>query len=70
MKTDKLAIRNPAWNKFVQRIAIKAAEDLGIKSDAEIVRAKIDRVCLWAVAASLTPYKECVDWSYLAHLLR
>lgn len=64
MKPENLDIPNPAWNEFVQGIAIKAAEDMGIREDARAVRAELDSARLWAVQACLTPYKECVTGSY------
>lgn len=60
MRTGNFDIRNPAWNNFVQRIAVKAAKDLGIMSDGGPVKAEIDRARLWTVGASLPPYKKCV----------
>ena len=56
MKKDNLMIRNPAWNEFVQRITVKAAEDLGIKTDVGTVKADMDRAHLSAVGGSIQPY--------------
>ena len=64
MRRGSFELRNPAWNNFVQRIAGRAAKDLGVKADAAgPVRAEMDRVRLWKVGACLSPCKECV---YLA----
>ena len=60
LRTGNFDIRNPAWNNFVQKIAGRAAKDLGIKADAGTVKADMDRVRLWAAGACLSPYKECV----------
>lgn len=65
MGLDSLDVRNPTWNKYVQKIAIKAAGELGITHDARVVKADMDRAHLWAVGACLPPYKEYVDWKYL-----
>ncbi len=61
MKADNLNIRNPAWSKFVQRAAVKAAGDLGIKSDAGAVKANFVKARVWASDACLPPYKEYVN---------
>ena len=60
MRTGDFDIRNPAWNNFVQRIAVKAAKDLGVNLDGGLVKAEIDRARLWTVGASLSPSKECI----------
>lgn len=60
MKTGTFELRNPAFNKFVQRIAVKAAQDLGLKANGGPVVAEIDRLRLWAGGAYLPPFKECV----------
>ena len=62
MKTDKLAIRNPARNEYVQKVAAKAAEALGIKSDARAIKAELKGARLWTVGACLVPYREYVSW--------
>ena len=56
MKEDNLMIRSPAWNEFVQRISVKAAKDLGIKTDVGTVKANMDRAHLSAVGGSIQPY--------------
>ncbi|CAD6588710.1 MAG: hypothetical protein ASARMPRED_003700 [Alectoria sarmentosa] len=58
MKTDKLAIRNPARNEYVQKVAAKAAEALGIKSDARAIKAELKGARLWTVGACLVPYRD------------
>lgn len=60
MRSGNFDIRNPAWNNFVQRIAVRAAKDLGVKAGAGLVKTDMDRVRLWAVGASPPPYRECV----------
>ena len=70
---DKLAIRNPAWNGFVQRIAVKAVGDLGIELEGGVVEAIMDRAWIWAVGACRLSYSanyECVNWLYLYCFLR
>lgn len=62
MKRDKMAIRNPAWNEYVQNVAAKAAEALGIKPDAGAVKAELASIRLWTAGACLAPYKEYVNW--------
>lgn len=62
VKTGRIDIRNPAWDLFVQRIAIKASQDLGVKADGGAVKAEMNKLRLWAVGASLAPYMECVYW--------
>lgn len=62
MKTDKLDVRNPAWNKFVQGVATKAAEDMGVRSYMGAIRADMNEARLWAVGACMAPYKEYFDW--------
>ena len=58
MKSDNLRLRNPAWKGFVQNIAIKAAHDLGTKSDAGTVEAKLVRARIWAAKAYMPPHKK------------
>ena len=61
MRSGDFGIRNPAWNNFVQKIAGRAAKDLGVKADASgPVRAEMSTVRLWKVGACLQPCKECV----------
>lgn len=62
---ENFDIRNPAWDEFVQRIAIEDIKDLGIKVDAGVVKEEIYRVRVWAVGACLPPSKEYVNWPYL-----
>lgn len=62
---DNLEIRNPAWKKFVRKIAVKAGQDLCIKLNAGRVKAEMHRLRLWAAGACLPPYKECVHWADL-----
>ena len=61
MKNDNLRLRNPAWNGFVQRIAVKAAQDLGTKSDGGAVEAKLVKARIWAAEAYMRPHKKWVD---------
>lgn len=60
MKSDSISMHNPAWNKFVQKIAVKAARDLGTKSDAGAVAAKLAKAHLWAADARMPPHKAWV----------
>ena len=55
-------IGKSAWNHFVQRIATKAARDLGVEVDGGAVKVKMDRLRFWKVGACLPPLKECVSW--------
>ena len=57
MKSDNLRLRNPAWNGFIQKLAVKAARDLGTKSDAGAV-ARLVKARLWAAEAYMPPHKK------------
>ena len=57
MKADKIGLRNPAWNSFVGNVAIKAAQDLGAKTDAGAVEANLVRARLWAADACMSPHR-------------
>lgn len=59
-KNDNILVRNPAWNGFVQMIAVKAARDLGAKPDAGAVEAKLVKAWLWTAEAHIPPHKEWV----------
>ncbi|KAM0799822.1 hypothetical protein BDR22DRAFT_933360 [Usnea florida] len=48
-------IRNPAWSKFVEMVAIKVSKDMGLKPDAEPLEARMTSVRLWASGACLPP---------------
>ena len=61
MKSDNLLLRSPAWNDFVQRIAVKAAHDLGTKSDDGAVEAKLVKARIWASEASMPPHEKWAD---------
>ena len=58
IKSDNITLDNPGWNESVQQIAIKTAQDLGIKPDPREVKAELHKVHLWSSGASLRPYKE------------
>lgn len=60
MKSDSVSMHNPAWNEFVQEIAVKAARDLGTQSDAGEVAAKLAKAYLWAADARMPPHKAWV----------
>ena len=57
---DNIVMRNPAWNGFVKQIAVKAARDLGTKSDARAAGAKLVKARLWSAEACMPPHKEWV----------
>lgn len=61
LKSDDIKVRNPAWTKFVQNIAVKAAKELGIKPDAGAVKAEISKAYFQAAGAHVPPYKEYVN---------
>ena len=61
MKSDNLRLRNPAWNGFVRRIAVKAAQDLGTKSDGGTVEAKLVKARIWAAEAHMAPHEKWDD---------
>ena len=61
MESDNIRPFNPAWNGFVQRVAVKAARDLGTKPDARSVEAKLIKARLWAAGANIPPRKKLVD---------
>ena len=65
-------IRNPNWHKFVEKVAIKATRDMGIKPDAGPLKAsKVGRrLRLWATGACLPPSKEYIYWPYSGCILR
>ena len=56
-KKDNLRMRNPAWNGFIQKMAVQAARDLGIKPDAGAVEAKLVKARLWAADACMPAHK-------------
>ena len=60
MKNGNIQMRNPAWYPFVQKIAVRAAEYLGINSDAGAVGAKLVKARLLTAGASMPPHKEWV----------
>lgn len=60
IRNGKFDVGNPAWNGFVGKVAGRAVEDLGVKADAGIVKADMERVRLWKVGACLPAHKECV----------
>lgn len=60
MQSDSVSLHNPAWNKLVQKIAVKAARDLGINRDAAAVAAKLAKVHIWAAAACIPPHRAWV----------
>ena len=60
MESDNIRSVNPAWNGFVQKIALKAARDLSIKPDAGSVEAKLVKARLWAAWANMPPHKRWV----------
>ena len=57
MKSDSVSMHNPAWNGFVQKMAVKAARDLGIEPDAGAVKAKLARAHLWAAKARMSSHQ-------------
>ena len=59
-KSGNILMRNPAWNGFVQKIAGKAARDLGTKKDAGAVDAKLVKARFWKAGARIPPHKEWV----------
>ena len=64
-------IRNPDWHKFVERVAIKATKDMGVKPDAGPLKAsKGSRLRLWTSGACLPPHKEYIYWLYPGCFLR
>ena len=48
-------IRNPAWSKFVEMVAIKVSKDIGIKPDPGSLEASMTSVHLWASGDYLPP---------------
>ena len=65
-------IRNPDWHRFVERVAIKANQDMGIKPDAGSLKVSkaSGRLRLWASGACLPPSKEYIYWPYPGCFLR
>lgn len=70
MRKENIMIRNPAWSKFVGRIAAKAAQDLGVKWKPGTLKAKINRAHLSTVGACTQPYEEYVNRPYLTCFCR
>ena len=60
MESDNIRCFNPAWNGFVQKIAVRAARDLGTKSDDGAVEAKLVKARIWTADACMPPYKKWV----------
>ena len=59
-------IRNPDWHKFVEKVAIKATKEMGVKPDVGPLKASkaSSRLRLWTSGACLPPHKEYIYWPY------
>ena len=60
MNGGNLLMRNPSWDEFVRKIAVRAARDLGTKSDDGMVEVELVKARIWTPEASMPPYKKCV----------
>ena len=62
VKPKNFDIRNPYWHKFVEKVAIKANKDMGVKPDAGPLKASkaSSRLRLWTGGACLPPHKEYI----------
>lgn len=61
MTYNNVRMCNPAWDGFIQKIAVRAARDLGVESDAGAVEAKLVRARLWTVGACMPSHQMWVD---------
>ena len=55
VKPQSSDIRNPAWSKFVEMVAIKVSKDMGLEPGPGSLKASMTSVHLWASGDYLPP---------------